>query len=56
VSSSLTLWVRMWHGGGQPKTDADPRATNKAKRGGGMREAGAATWAKMFTALPEHAQ
>jgi hypothetical protein len=23
----------MWHGWGQPKADADPRATNKTKRG-----------------------
>ena len=26
------------------------------KQKGEMQEAGAATWAKMFTALPEHAQ
>jgi hypothetical protein len=56
----------MWHGWGQPKTNADRRATKKK---GEIQEVGAATWAKMalwtiakprethmFTALPEHAQ
>jgi hypothetical protein len=57
VSLSLPWRVRMWQGWGQPKTDVDPRATNKTKRGdAGSRCGHGPRETHLFTALPEHAQ